>query len=135
MAEIVKNPLDYARNVVGADPMARFLGITVDEVSEGYARCSLTVGPDHLNAVERAHGAIIYAVADQAFAVASNSTGTVAVNLNFTINYILPARDGEKIFGEATPVNLGTRVSLWKVEVYGSEDRLIASGEGIAYHK
>ncbi len=135
MSDMIENPLEYARNVVGKDPMARFLGIEVDEVKEGYARCSVTISPDYLNAVERAHGAIIYALADQAFAVASNSTGTLALALNFHINYIAAAMDGEKIFGEATPVHSGRKVSIWKVEIFGSQDRLIATGEGIAYHK
>ncbi len=135
MSDIISNAIEYARDIVGKDPMAQFLGIEVDEVREGYARCSVTITPDHLNAVERAHGAIIYAVADQAFAVGSNSTGTMALSLNFNINYIASASDGEKIFGEATPINIGKKVSVWKVEVFGSKDRLLATCEGIAYHK
>ncbi len=135
MSESVKDPVSYARDVVGKDPLATFLGIMVDEVREGYARCAVTIKPEHLNAVERAHGAIIYALADQAFAVASNSTGVMALALNFNINYVAAATDGERIFSEATPVNVGKRVSVWDVEVRGSEDRLIARGQGVAYHK
>jgi acyl-CoA thioesterase len=135
MTSTVDNPLDYAKEVVGKDPMAQFLGINVEEVTDAYARCSVTIVPQHLNAVERAHGAIIYAVADQAFAVASYSTGVIALSLSFNITYISGAVDGEKIFAEAEAVNLGTKVSVWKVNVYGSQDKLIATGEGIAYHK
>jgi acyl-CoA thioesterase len=131
----IKNPVEYAREVVGKDPMATFLGITVEEAREGYARCSLTVRPEYLNAVERAHGVTVYAVADQAFAVACNSMGTMATAVSFTISYIGPATDGEKIFAEAMPVNVGRKISVWRVDVRGSEDRLIATGQGIAYHK
>ncbi|HOK03033.1 MAG TPA: hotdog fold thioesterase [Spirochaetota bacterium] len=135
MADLINDPVGYARDVVGKDPMAQFLGIEVEEVSNGYARCSITIKPEYLNAVERAHGAIIYAVMDQAFAVASNSTGNVAVSLSVTVNYISAALDGEKIFAEAVPVSAGKKVSFWKLEVRGSEDKIIASGEGVAYHK
>jgi len=135
MTSAVDNPLEYAREVVGKDPMAQLLGIEVEEVAEGYARCSVTIKPDHLNAVERAHGAIVYGVADQAFAVASNSTGFMALSLSFKITYISGAKDGEKIFAEAEAVNIGTKVSVWKIDVYGAADKLIATGEGIAYHK
>lgn len=131
----VKDPLEYARTVVGGDPWAVYLGIEVEEVRQGYARCSLTVRPDYLNAVERAHGAVIYALADQAFAVGSNSTGVMALALEFSIHYLGPARDGEKIFAEAKPVNIGKKVSTWDVEVRGSEDRIVAVGRGVAYHK
>ncbi len=135
MAEIIENPVEYAREIVGKDPMAVFLGITVEEARKGYARTSLTVRPEYLNAADRAHGITVHAVADQAFAVASNSRGVKALAMHFSINYVAGAEDGEKIFAEATPINLGKKVSLWRIEVRGSGDRLIATCEGIAYHK
>jgi acyl-CoA thioesterase len=135
MEEKITDPVGYAREVVGKDPMATFLGVAVDEVKKGYARCSLSIKPEYLNAVERAHGVAVYAVADQAFAVACNSMGTKALAVNININYIAGARVGETIFSEATPINIGRKVSVWKIEVMGSEKQLIASCEGIAYHK
>ncbi len=131
----VENPIEYAREVVGRDPFATFLGIEVEEVREGYGRCGITVKPEFMNAVERAHGAFIHAVADQAFAVACNSTGVMAIAVNFTINYLSSAVDGEKIFAEATPVNVGRKISVWNIEVRGNGDKLIATGYGTAYHK
>ncbi|OHD69843.1 MAG: hypothetical protein A2W19_09540 [Spirochaetes bacterium RBG_16_49_21] len=131
----IENPLEYAAEIVGRDPFATYLGIEVEEVREGYARCSITVRPEHLNAVERAHGAFIHAVADQAFAVACNSTGVMAIAVNFTINYHASAVDGEKIFAEATPVSIGRKISVWNIAVRGGQDRLVATGYGTAYHK
>jgi len=135
MTDYINDPVLYAREVVGKDPMAKFLGISVDEVKEGYARCSVTIKSEYLNAVERAHGAIIYALIDQSLAVASNSTGIIAMSLNVTVNYVSSARAGEKLFGEAIPVKIGKKVSLWKIDVRGTEDNLVATAEGIAYHK
>ena len=135
MKDLINDPVRYAREVVAKDPMATFLGIEADEVREGYAMCSVTIKPEYLNAVDRAHGAIIYAIMDQALAVAANSTGNVAVSLSVSINFISSAIDGEKIFAEARPASLGKKVSFWKIEVHGTDDRLIASGEGLAYHK
>ena len=135
MENYIKDPVLYARDVVAKDPMATFLGIETDEVRNGYAKCSVTIKPEFMNAVERAHGAIICAVMDQAFAVASNSTGNMAVSMHFSLSYISAAIDGEKIFAEAVPVNMGKKVSVWKIEVRGNDDKLIASGEGLAYHK
>jgi acyl-CoA thioesterase len=131
----VDNPLEYAREVVGRDPWAVYLGIEVEEAREGYARCSITVRPEYLNAVERAHGALVHAIADQAFAVACNSTGVMAIAVNFTINYLASALVGEKIFAEASPVNVGRKISVWSIEVRGAQDKLVANGYGTAYHK
>ena len=133
--DVVNDPVGYAVEVVGKDPMAAFLGIAVEEAREGYARCSVTVKPEYCNAMERAHGAIIHAVADQAFAVACNSTGTTALALTLTIHYQTAGLEGERLFAEATPVNTGRKISLWEIKVRGSEDRLIATAEGTAYHK
>jgi acyl-CoA thioesterase len=135
MTDLIKDPVSYAKDVVAKDPMETFLGIETDEVFAGYARCSVTIKPDYLNAVERAHGAIIYAVLDQALAVAANSTGNIAVSLSINVNYISSAIDGEKIFAEAIPVNAGNKVSFWKLEVRGMSDKIIATGNGVAYHK
>jgi acyl-CoA thioesterase len=135
MGGLIENPVSYAENVVGKDPFATFLGVQVEEVREGYARCSITIKPEYLNAVERAHGAAVFAVVDQAFAVASNSTGNMAVAVNFNINYIAAAIDGEKIFAEAVPLNIGRKLSVWQIEVRGLNDKLIAAGQGTVYHK
>jgi acyl-CoA thioesterase len=135
MTNGIDDPINYAKNVVGTDPFASFTGIYVDDVKSGYAKCSLTILPQHLNAIDRAHGAIIYALADQALAVASNSTGFISLATNMNINYLASARDGERIFSEARPLNIGKKISVWKVEVRGANDRLIASAEGTTYHK
>lgn len=135
MPETIDKPVEYAREVVGKDPMATHLGIVVEEASEGYARCSVTVKPQYLNAVDRAHGALIYALADQAFAVACNSLGTMALALTVSINYLSAAMDGERIISEARPVNIARKISVWQLEVKGTDGRLIASAQGTAYHK
>ena len=130
-----QDPIEYARTVVGGDPLAKFLGISIDEVRHGYARCSLVVKPEYLNAVNRAHGVTICAVADQAFAVACNSLGSMAIAVNLNISYVAAAAAGETIVAEATPVNVGRKVSTWRIEVHSHKGRLIATCQGIAYHK
>ena len=135
MSESTSDSLEYARTIVGKDPMATHLGITVEEVRRGYARCALVIMPEHLNALNRAHGTAVYGVADQAFAVAGNSLGYKGIAVNFTINFATGAVAGERIVAEATSLHVGRKVSLWKVTVTGRDERLIASCEGVAYHK
>jgi hypothetical protein len=53
MSKEITNPIEYAKEIVGRDPMAVFLGITVEEVRQGFARCSLVIKPDYLNSIER----------------------------------------------------------------------------------
>lgn len=135
MSTTIEKPIEYAREVVGKDPWAVHLGIEVEEAREGYARCSVTVKPHYLNAVDRAHGALIYALADQAFAVACNSLGSMALALSVSIHYLSAAQDGEKIISEAKPINIARKISVWQLEVKGADGRLIASAQATAYHK
>jgi len=58
-----------------------------------------------------------------------------AIALNFHINYAVGASEGERLISEARPLHIGKKVSIWRIEVKGSEERLIASCEGVAYHK
>lgn len=135
MIDPASNPVEYARTVVGQDPLATFLGIQVEEVREAYARCSVEVRPEYCNAVERAHGAITYSVSDQAFAVACNSTGTRALAVSFNITYLGAALPGSRLIAEATPVNRGKRISVWNIEVKDDRGNPVSRGEGIAYHR
>lgn len=135
MEKMIQDPINYAKDVVGKDPLATFLGIEVEDVRHGYARCGLTVKPEYLNAVERAHGGIIHAVADQAFAVASNSMGTMAVALTMNLQYLQAAIDGERLFAECMLVHAGRKISSWRIEVRGNNDAMIAIGDAVAYHK
>ena len=130
-----ESTLEYARDVVAKDPYSQFLGIELVEFREGYAKLKMKVKPEYANAVERAHGAIVYAMADQAFAVACNSCGYYAMALTVTIHYMAGAPIGSTLISEASPINVRRKVSLWKLEVKLEDGTLIATAEGTAYHK
>jgi len=136
MTDTERNPLEYARNVVGGDPMARHLGIEILEVREAFSRVALTIRPEYLNALDRVHGVTLFAVADQAMAVAANSRGVSAMLLEAKINYLSSASEGDRLVAEARPVDLKRKIGLWNVEirVEGSPD-LVAVCQGVSYHK
>ena len=112
--------------------MASFLGIVVEEVREGYARTSLAIRPEYLNAVDRAHGIAVLAAADQALAVASIVAGS-ALRFRSDISDVtaaLPGKDHRRSYfgqpGKGEPLEGGGA---------GAYGRLVATCEGITYHK
>jgi acyl-CoA thioesterase len=136
MKPAIDDPIKYARETVGGDPFARHLGIAVEEVSDSYARLSLEVSPECMNAVERAHGGVVYTMLDQAFAVASNSRGVPAVSLSISVNYHSGAPLGSTIVSEARPVEIKRKISVWRIEARTRGDgKLIATAVGTAYHQ
>jgi len=134
-----KSPEDairYAREVVGGDPMARHLGIEVLEVEENFARLGLEVKAEYLNALDRAHGIIVYALADQAIAVASNSGGDSAMVLESKINFLNGVPQGARLEAVARPVEKKRTIGLWNVEIRSQGGGLlVATCQGLTYHK
>jgi len=136
MKNPVEDPLAYARDVVGRDPMARHLGVEVIEVREGFSRVALTVKPEHLNALDRVHGIAVFSVADQAMAVAANSLGVSALLMEAKINYLSAASEGDRLVAEARPVEVKRRIGLWNVEIrVEGRPELVAVCQGMSYHK
>ncbi len=134
MIDPVKEPVRYAEEVVGTDPFARTLGIGIDEVRDSYARVSLVIKDAYCNSEARAHGSVLFALADQALAVAANSRGYKAFALEIKINYFQAARSGAIVTAEATPLDVRKRVSLWNIELRNDQDEKIALAQGLAYH-
>jgi len=131
----IGDTVEYAKEYVAKDPLAQFLGIEMLEVRPAYAKMALKVKPEFCNAVERAHGAIVYAIADQAFAVSCNSCGYKALALDVTIHYLAGAPIGSTLISEGKPVSIHRKISLWHLEVKTEDGTLIATAEGTAYHK
>ncbi len=117
------------------DPFARFLGIELLEVCEGYAKATLTVQEHMLNFHGIPHGGAVFALADAAFAAASNSHGQVAVALNVSINFLAAARPGARLTAEATEEHLGRRTGLYRLAVTAEDGTLIALAHGTVYRK
>jgi uncharacterized protein (TIGR00369 family) len=127
--------VQYARETVAMDPMAAFLGIRPEEVRRAYARLSVVIKPEYLNAHARAHGMILSSLIDQAAAVAANSTEYDVLLVELKINYLAAAAPGELITAEAKPVDIKKSLSLWAIDVRSASGTLIATGQALGYHR
>lgn len=67
-------------------------GITIDEVTEDGARCSMPLTPLHLNAGGVAQGGAVYTLCDTTFAVAANAGGVMTVSQCAICTTCVPAR-------------------------------------------
>ena len=117
----------------GRDVFADFLGIEVSVLGEGRARAQARVAERHLNQHGTAHGAFLYALADAAFAAASNSRGERAVALATAFHHTAAARLGDELVAEADEEHVGRRSALYRVAVRNQEGRLVALFTGTVY--
>ncbi len=123
------------RERVRNDPFGRFLGIKVDEVEPGYARAHLRVRKEFQNFSGYIHGGLIFSLADQAFAAASNSWERLALGLQMGINYLSPPVIGDDLTAEAHQIHSGKKISVYRIEVKNSSGRLMADCQGTVYQK
>jgi acyl-CoA thioesterase len=116
------------------DQFAKHNGIELVSAALGQARVKMTLQPHHLNGVGLAHGGAIFTLADFAFAVASNSHGTLAVAINVSISFLKAVRAGT-LWAEAREVSLNPRLGSYTVDVKDDTGQLVAVFQGLAYRK
>lgn len=117
------------------DEFARQNGITIVEVREGYARTRVTLGPRHLNAGGGVQGGVLFTLADLAFAVATNSHGTLTVTTTANITFVRSAGVGAVITAEAQEVVDHRRLPFCEVRITDDEGQLLAVFTASGYRK
>ena len=127
--------LDHIYHRISQDPFARFLGIELLELREGYSKVALTVGEHMLNFHGIPHGGVIFSLADAAFAAASNSYGQTAVALNVSISFLAAVPLGTRLYAEATEESLGRRTALYRLAVLTEDGTSVALCHGTVYRK
>src|SRR4051794_31608753 len=85
------DPVDTARQMWADDPASRAMGMELLDLRLGRAVVSMTVRPDMVNGYAVAHGGLVAALADSAFALACNSRGTRTVAAGFEVSLLEPA--------------------------------------------
>src|SRR3954466_7572877 len=112
---------------LAADPLARHLGITLEQVRPGYARAAMTVGPQLLNAVGMAHGGATMALLDVVHAAVSNSHGTVAVAQDVHTEFLAPGAEGDRLVAEGVEVHRSARTAVSRSDARAQDGRLVAT--------
>jgi len=127
--------LDFLKRKLEKDPYSTLLGIKLEKVEKGYARVSLVLKENFRNFLGYIHGGLIFSLADQAFAVASNSGGITSLALQMNINYTRSPSVGDTLIAEAKEESITTRIGLYQIKVENSSHQLIARAQGIVYRK
>jgi len=107
-------------------------GVEIEDAREGYARIRMQVRDDMLNGHRIAHGGMIFALADTAFAYACNSRNESTVAQNASISFLAPADAGEVLVAEAQETARSGRSGVYQVSVRGADGRVIAEFTGLS---
>ena len=107
-------------------------GVVIEEAREGYARIRMDVRDDMLNGHAQAHGGMIFALADTAFAYACNSRNVTTVAQHASIAFLAPAAAGDVLVAEARETALAGRSGVYQVSVSTADSRKIAEFTGLS---
>ena len=121
-----------ARAMLAAEGTGPAWGIEIEEAREGYARIRMAVRADMLNGHGTAHGGMVFALADTAFAYACNGRNLRTVAAQASIVYLEPAREGDVLIAEAREQALVGRSGVYHVAVRNADGRAIAEFTGFS---
>ncbi len=119
--------------LAAADPYARATGMQCQRGGPGEAVVRLALRAEHLNFNGTCHGGVIFALADAAFGLASNSHGAVAAGIDAHITYQQAARAGETLTAHAREVSRSRKLAVYRVDVTGDDGKPVSSFTGTVY--
>jgi len=103
--------------MMSGDRASAALGIELVSCALGHAILRMKVREDMVNGHGIAHGGLVFALADTAFACACNSFGPVTVSSGAEITYLRPGRAGDVLEAEAVLRARQGRSGLYDVTV------------------
>jgi len=107
-------------------------GIEIEDVREGYARIAMHVRKDMLNGHGIAHGGMMFALADTAFAYACNSRNVSTVAQQASIVFLAQAREGDRLVAEAREQSRANRSGVYVVTVRNDKGEDMAVFQGLS---
>ena len=106
--------------------------IEIEDAREGYARIAMVVRADMLNGKAIAHGGMIFALADTAFAYACNSRNVNTVAQSATVVFVAPGWEGDRLVAEAQEESQTGRSGVYAVKVRSQNGEIIAVFQGLS---
>jgi acyl-CoA thioesterase len=119
-----------AHQMLAAEGTGPAWGLKIEEVRQAYARVSMVVRADMLNGHGFAHGGMIFALADSAFAYVCNGANHASMAAQASIVFLDKVREGETLTAEAAEVAREGRAGVTRVAVRTADGRAVAEFTG-----
>jgi LAO/AO transport system ATPase/phenylacetic acid degradation protein PaaD len=124
---------DRVLRLASRDPFVDALGIECVDGGAGHATTRLHIAARHLNFNGGCHGGVIFALADTAFGLASNSHGRLASGIEAHIAFHVGVPEGDVLTAHAREIARGNKLATYRVDVTRGDAKLVASFSGTVY--
>lgn len=118
------------------DYASEWMGIKVLALSDGHATIRMTLRQEMLNGFGMAHGGMIFAFGDTAFALACNpiqpapgEEGTITVASGVDINFLKPAFRGQVLTAVADRRSSAGRSGLYDIQIFAADGTPAPEGQ------
>ena len=115
------------------DHASQALGMNITAIAPHQATLTMTVRGDMLNGHGSCHGGLITALADSAFAFASNAGNETTLASGIAIDIVAPAREGDLLTARCTERHRSGRTGVYDCEVHNQHGNTIALFRGHSY--
>lgn len=126
-------PAAVVAHLMARDAFSQWLGLSVVEVAAGRSVLSMPVRDDMVNGFGTLHGGVLFALADSAFAFATNAGGWLSVAVDCTISYPVASRPGDVLRAIATEQSHTNRLAFCEVIVTNQDDVTVGYFRGTVY--
>jgi acyl-CoA thioesterase len=127
-ADVVADRVAHA--MLAAEGTGPAWGIVIEEARAGYCRLRMELRDEMLNGHRIAHGGMVFALADTAFAYVCNGRNERAVAAQASIVFLGSAKAGETLVAEGQEVASEGRSGVTRVAVRTADGRAIAEFTG-----
>ena len=118
--------------MLSQDAYSQSLGIKILECEIGRCKLGMTIRKEMLNSMDKAHGAITYALADTAFGFTANTHGKYSVSIETSINHIEALSEGDVLVAESVIEKVTNKLGFNIIEVKRGNE-LVALFKGVVY--
>lgn len=116
------------------DHFAIHSGVELIEMGSGWAKARMRIEPFHFNIARTVHGGAIFTLADFAFAVASNSHGTLAMGINTSVSFVKAVLAGT-LYADARELSRTVKLATYSVIITDDTGDTVAIFQGMVYRK
>ncbi len=116
--------------ILAGDTVARGLGVEILEAGPGHAVVRLRTGDGMVNGIGTVHGAVVFALADIAYAIACNSHGIATVSHSAEVIHVAPAHSGDVLVATAAERSRRGRNGVYDVTVRREGGAVVAEFRG-----
>lgn len=122
-----------AEAMFARDQASQQLGMKIVSVAPGRAELSMTVDQRMIQGHGACHGGYLFTLADSAFAFSCNTYDKATVASGCSIEYVMPAKQGDVLIASAEERSRGNRTGIYDITITNQDKQVVAYFRGKSY--